>query len=131
MVNDPNLIKKIISQINNITFEDVDNAIKEVDKEWKLEFKELTDEQLIGYQEFQLYNNELNKKLVQSIKINGIIQPLIARPLPNGKYQILSGRNRRLCGRKAGIKKFPCIIIYGLTDDNARDLVINSNIKAM
>ena len=47
---------------------------------------------------------------------------------PHNKYQILSGRNRRRCGKKAGLELFPCKIRYDLTDEEAKLYVIDSNL---
>ena len=66
--------------------------------------------------------------MVRSIRINGIIQPLIVRPLENGKYQILSGHNRKYCGEKAGIIYFPCKVKKGLTDDEAKLYLVDANL---
>ncbi|MBS1339622.1 MAG: ParB N-terminal domain-containing protein [Clostridia bacterium] len=50
-------------------------------------------------QPFKLYNEDKKKEMIESIKINGIMQPLIVRPIKNEKYQILAGHNRRICAK--------------------------------
>ena len=65
--------------------------------------------------------------MIESIKINGIIQDLSVRPLPNGKYQILSGHNRRDCAKIAGLTELPCKIKY-IEDDDASLILIDSNL---
>lgn len=94
------------------------------------EIKYLKFEDLEDYpdQPFKLYNEAQNEEMVRSIRINGIIQPLIVRPLENGKYQILSGHNRKYCGEKAGIKYFPCKVKNGLTDDEAKLYLVDANL---
>lgn len=59
-------------------------------------------------QPFSLYEGDKKKEMIESIKLNGIMQPLIVRPLSNGKYQILAGHNRRMCAKEIGIKN--CIV---------------------
>ena len=66
--------------------------------------------------------------MIESIRINGIMQPLIVRPIDNGKYQILAGHNRRSCARELGITKYPCIIKKNLTDDEAKIYLIDTNL---
>ena len=38
--------------------------------------------------------------MIRSIRLNGIIQPIVVRPIENGKYEILSGHNRKYCGKE-------------------------------
>ena len=105
------------------TNEQKENRIEE-------EYKDIPDEDLIDFEDqpFKLYNEEKQEEMIRSIKLNGIIQPLIVRQLENGKYQILSGHNRRICGRKAGLKVFPCKIKYNLTDDEAKLYLVDTNL---
>ena len=94
------------------------------------EIKYLKFEELEDYpdQPFRLYNDAQNEEMIRSIRINGIIQPLIVRPLENGKYQILSGHNRKYCGQKAGIIYYPCKVKKGLTDDEAKLYLVDTNL---
>lgn len=94
------------------------------------EFKYLKDEELVDFPEqpFKLYNDEQKEDMINSIKINGIIQPLIVRPIEDGKYQILSGHNRRICGKEAGLEDFPCKIKYNLSDEEAKLYLVDTNL---
>lgn len=89
----------------------------------------IDDEELEDYpnQPFKLYDEEQERKMVENIKLNGIIQPLTVRILNNDKYQILSGHNRRNCGRKAGLKNFPCII-KNYSDEEAIAILVDTNL---
>lgn len=78
-------------------------------------------------QPFKKYNEERQKEMVESIKLNGIIQDLIVRPLDNGKYQILSGHNRRDCAKLAGLTEVPCKIVKK-DDDDANLILIDTNL---
>ena len=75
-----------------------------------------------------MYDKDKKEEMMESIRINGIMQPLIVRPIDNGKYQILAGHNRRYCGREIGMKKFECIIKENLTDDEARIYLVDTNL---
>lgn len=79
-------------------------------------------------QPFKLYDEDKKKEMIESIRINGIMQPLIVRPINEGKYQILAGHNRRRCARELGITKLPCIIKENLTDDEAKIYLIDTNL---
>lgn len=78
---------------------------------------------------FRLYEGERLDDMVQSIKSNGILSPIIARPTEEaGKYEILAGHNRCNAARLAGLFTVPCIIKNNLTDDEAEIIVIETNV---
>lgn len=78
-------------------------------------------------QPFKRYSEEKEKEMIDSIKVNGIIQDLIVRPLQNGNYQILSGHNRRNCAIKAGLTELPCKI-KDVDDDTAQLMLVDTNL---
>lgn len=90
----------------------------------------INETDLMNYpnQPFSLYEGDKKKEMIESIKLNGIMQPLIVRPLNNGKYQILAGHNRRMCAKEIGIKELPCIIKNNLSDDEAKLYLIDTNL---
>lgn len=59
------------------------------------------------------------QKLSDSIKENGILQPLIVRPAGNGKYMLIAGERRLRAAKAAGLRKLPCIVRR--TDDITAD----------
>ncbi len=70
---------------------------------------------------FQLYEDERKSDMIESIKENGILTPLIVREKGDG-YEILAGHNRFECGKAAGITEFPCIIKN--VDDEEAELIV-------
>lgn len=68
------------------------------------------------------------KDLEDSIRINGILNALLIRILPDGKKQILTGHNRRTAARNIGYKTVPCIIKDVPNDDDALLIVIHDNL---
>ena len=48
--------------------------------------------------------------LAQSIRANGILQPLIVRALENGKYELVAGERRLRAARLTGLTKVPCVV---------------------
>lgn len=76
---------------------------------------------------FELYTGERLEDMVQSIKENGILSPIIVQPDSNG-YEILIGHNRWNASKLAGIGSVPAIIKEGLTEEEAEMYVIESNL---
>lgn len=70
---------------------------------------------------FQLYEDERKSDMIESIKENGILTPLIVRE-KGVEYEILAGHNRFECGKAAGITEFPCIIKN--VDDEEAELIV-------
>lgn len=114
--------------------DEVDYVIEdeEVNESTEKEIKAILieDSKLEDYpnQPFKLYDEEKRKEMIESIKNFGIMQPLIVRPINNGKYQILAGHNRRNCAKELGISKYPCIIKENLSDDEAKIYLIDTNL---
>ena len=67
-------------------------------------------------------------ELSQSIKKNGLIQPIAVRKDKNGAYEIIAGERRWLAAQKAGLHEIP-VIILDLTDTQALELAIVENIQ--
>ena len=76
---------------------------------------------------FQLYEGERLNDMVESIKENGILTPVIVRKLKN-EYEILAGHNRTNAAKIAGLKKVPCIVKEKLSDKDAYVYVIETNL---
>ena len=65
--------------------------------------------------------------LTQSISENGILSPLIVRPIENNKYEVISGHRRLHAGIKAGMDKVPALI-YEMDKDAAVIALVDSNL---
>lgn len=77
---------------------------------------------------FKLYTEEKLMELAESIKQNGIINPVVVRRLKDtGEYEILSGHNRTEAARKAGLMDIPARVV-DVDDDTARLIVTESNL---
>ena len=66
-------------------------------------------------------------EITESIKENGILSPLIARPGGDGGYEVISGYRRMLGAEKAGIKDVP-VIVREMDDDTAIITLVDSNL---
>lgn len=82
-----------------------------------LPIKDLLNFPKSRYNRYQEYTGSKMEELIESIRTQGILQPLIVRPKENG-YQIISGHNRRTAALAAGWDKVPCLI-RNLTDDES------------
>ena len=81
---------------------------------------------------FKLYEGERLDDMVRSVKELGVIVPVIVRPSPDGDmgmYEILSGHNRVNAAKIAGLQKVPVIIKEGLSDEEAKLIVTETNLK--
>ena len=58
-------------------------------------------------------------ELARSIKTHGILQPLVVRPCPNGRYQIVAGERRWRAARMAGLSEVP-VVVRELSDEIGR-----------
>ena len=95
---------------------------------------ELKISHLKDYHKGNLGENRYSKQdledLVESVKINGIIQPLVVRPLEeNDEYEIILGHHRRDAALLAGLNTVPCLINDDLDDDTAELLFMDSNLQ--
>jgi ParB family chromosome partitioning protein len=68
------------------------------------------------------------EELAQSIRSNGIIQPLLVRRVENGKYQLIAGERRWRAAQRAGLLKVPCVV-RDIPDDKILELALIENIQ--
>lgn len=77
---------------------------------------------------FKIQNNEEMKHLIESIKQFGTITPALARPLPEGGYELISGHRRLAACQVLGIETMP-VIIREMTDDEAVIAMVDANLQ--
>lgn len=92
--------------------------------------REIPLDQLVPFKDhpFKVIDDESMIDTVQSICEHGILLPLIARPMPDGKYEIVSGHRRSHAGKLAGLETVP-VIVRELDDDAAVILMVDSNLQ--
>ena len=66
-------------------------------------------------------------ELVESIRVHGILSPLLARPKGEG-YELVSGHRRRLAAQKLGLPTVP-VLVREMSDDEAVILMVDSNLQ--
>lgn len=93
------------------------------------QIKQIPLDMLVPYHnhQFTLYEGERRDDMVESIKQNGIMTPIIVQPLED-KYEILIGHNRWNASKLAGLEFVPAIIKENLTEEEAEIYVIESNL---
>ena len=77
---------------------------------------------------FKVTDNEEMDQLVWSILTQGLLTPLVVRPLDNGEYEVISGHRRLHACKKAGIKTVPALIT-DMDRDAAAIALVDSNLQ--
>ena len=77
---------------------------------------------------FKVVDNEEMDQLVWSILTQGLLTPLVVRPLDNGEYEVISGHRRLHACKKAGIEMVPALI-YAIDRDAAAIALVDSNLQ--
>ena len=87
-------------------------------------------EELFPFKEhpFKVLDDEAMQRTVESVAQYGVLAPLIARPRPEGGYEIISGHRRQHAAELAGLETLP-VIIREMTDDAAVILMVDSNLQ--
>ena len=76
---------------------------------------------------FKVQDDEDMAQLTQSIQSQGVLTPLVIRPLENGEYEVISGHRRLHACRKAGIQTVPALV-YAIDRDAAAIALVDSNL---
>lgn len=76
---------------------------------------------------FKLRDGEEKEQLLQSIKTQGAIEPLIVRPLSESEYEVISGHRRMEICKELGMEKIP-VIVRNLTNEQAVSMMVDANL---
>ena len=76
---------------------------------------------------FQVKDDDEMNQLVWSVLTQGVLTPLVVRPLENDEYEVISGHRRLHACQKAGIETVPALI-YALDRDAAAVALVDSNL---
>ena len=77
---------------------------------------------------FKVLDDESMQRTVESVEQYGVLSPLIARPRPEGGYEIISGHRRQHAAQLAGLETLP-VIVRQMSDDAAVILMVDSNLQ--
>ena len=76
---------------------------------------------------FKVADNEEMDQLMESIMTQGVLTPMVVRPLANGEYEVISGHRRLHACKKAGIEAVPALIM-DIDRDAATIALVDSNL---
>ena len=88
----------------------------------------LADLQPFSRHPYKVRDDEAMRDMVESIRQYGVLSPAIARPMPDGGYELVSGHRRKRACELAGMETMP-VIVRELDDDAAAILVVDSNLQ--
>lgn len=77
---------------------------------------------------FKILNNEDMERMIESIRKVGTITPALARPLPDGGYELISGHRRLAACQVLGIETMP-VIVREMSDDEAVIEMVDANLQ--
>ena len=77
---------------------------------------------------FKILNNEEMERMIESIRKVGTITPALARPLPDGGYELISGHRRLAACQVLGIETMP-VIVREMSDDEAVITMVDANLQ--
>ena len=91
--------------------------------------QQLSPDKLMPFQKhpYQVREDAAMDELVDSIRVHGVLSPLLARPKREG-YELVSGHRRRLAAQKLGLPTVP-VLVREMTDDEAVILMVDSNLQ--
>jgi ParB family chromosome partitioning protein len=76
---------------------------------------------------YKVKHDDEMEMLIDSIKEYGILSPIIARPLANDEYEIISGHRRLFASKRAGLTEVPALVVE-MDRDNAAIALVDSNL---
>ncbi|MDP3993768.1 MAG: ParB/RepB/Spo0J family partition protein [Candidatus Doudnabacteria bacterium] len=81
------------------------------------------------FQPRRIFNTEKLEELAQSIKMHGIIQPLVVIARPDGMYEIVVGERRFRAAKIAGLSKVPVFVSRGMSSQTKLELALIENVQ--
>jgi ParB family chromosome partitioning protein len=119
--------------LDEIFGESVSDLVENLESDTK-KAKELSSEISVAdivpnpFQPRKIFNEDNIKELSESIKIHGIIQPIIVNEIKKGEYQIVAGERRFRAAQLAGLKTVP-VVVATLTSEQMEEFAIIENIQ--
>ena len=101
------------------------SPLENTNKEPKLSINEIEPNRDQPRKEF---DEKALEELTKSIEQNGVIQPLLVRPMPGGSYQLVAGERRYRAARNAGLTELP-VLIREMSDEEASVISLIENLQ--
>lgn len=121
------MTKKATSQWKGLDALFLENTVEENEKNGRTSLKISLVEPKSG-QPRKNFEEETLSELAASIATYGVLQPILVRELPNGKYQIVAGERRWRASKIAGLTEIPAIILSG-DEKEAAEIALVENIQ--
>jgi ParB/RepB/Spo0J family partition protein len=71
--------------------------------------------------------SSVDKSFVESLKMNGLLEPILVRPKPQGRFEVIGGERRLRGAREAKLTEVDCRVFENLTDEEAYKLALQDN----
>ena len=103
----------------------LDNSTTDGDKPLRLPITEIEPNR---DQPRKHFDDEALQELCDSIKIHGVIQPLVVRPISDGGYQLIAGERRWRASRMAGLTEVP-VVIREMAENETMEIALIENLQ--
>ena len=103
-----------------------DNSMEETDSLRTLRISEIEPNK---GQPRKNFDKEAMEQLAESIRVNGVLQPLLVRPLATGNYQIIAGERRWRAAKIAGLSEIPVVIRDDLSEEQVMQVALIENLQ--
>lgn len=112
------------------SYDDIFSTEETRQKEQREQVQQIPIDELYPFKghPFKVLDDEAMQRTVESIKQLSVTNPLIARPRPDGGYEIISGHRRQHAAQLARLKTLP-VIVRDMSDDAAVLLMVDSNLQ--
>lgn len=121
-------MKSPAKNIKMTSYDDLFNPVAEQDSGEKIVHLPLSELHTPKIHPFKVRDDEAMQEMAESIKRYGVMTPGVARPLPEGGYELVAGNRRKRASEIAGVDTLP-VIVRELDDDAAIILMVDSNLQ--
>ncbi len=104
-----------------------ENSVEEISSVSAVKLR-LTDIEPNKEQPRKTFDEKALTELADSIERNGVLQPLLVRPMTDGSYQLVAGERRWRASRLAGLTEVP-VVIKEMTDEQAMEIALVENLQ--
>ena len=96
----------------------------------KLKIQEVAVDNFVPFKghPFRIYEGERLRDMIESVKANGVLVPVVVRKTANDKLEILAGHNRINAAKCAGLETVPAVVMEDITDEQAMVYVVETNL---
>ena len=112
------------------SYDDIFSTEETRQKEQREQVQQIPIDELYPFKDhpFKVLDDEAMQRTVESVEQYSVLSPLIARPRPEGGYEIISGHRRQHAAQLAGLDALP-VIVRQMDDDAAVLLMVDSNLQ--